>query len=226
MAARPQSGEILWGDSVPKAWNGSWPADLLTVPEKTRYARTTGVTLGESGTYVVGASLKPNEIRLTAAQFNEYLQVDGLPGIYELRKREGLLDEDAVEHYSKYPKTLIQVGDRLDETPTKPLGLALEIVPQVNPYRLKSGDKLGVIVLFRGKPLRDADIAWTFPGRGDSFAGSTKTDAEGKASIPFVQAGPYVIRLTHMEWIKLPTHEWESFWTSLTFEVSRGGAGR
>ena len=102
---------------------------------------TAEVTLGESGTYVVGASLKPNEIRLTAAQFNEYLQVDGLPGIYELRKREGMLDKDAVEHYSKYPKALVQVGDRLDETPTKPLGLTLEIVPQVNPYRLKSGDK-------------------------------------------------------------------------------------
>ena len=187
---------------------------------------TTEITVGEPGTYVVGAALKPNEIRLTAAEFNEYLQVDGLPDILELRKREGLLGKDAVEHYSKYPKTLVQVGDRLDETPTKPLGLTLEIVPTVNPYRLKSGDKLDVIVLFRGQPLPNADIAWSFPGRGDSFVGSTKTDAAGKAPIPLVQAGPYVIRLTHMEWVKLPTHEWESFWTSLTFEVPRGGPVR
>ena len=187
---------------------------------------TTEITCGESGTYVVGASLKPNEIRLTAVEFNEYLQLDGLPDIYELRKREGILDKDAVEHYSKYPKTIIRVGDRLDETPTKPLGLALEIVPQVNPYRLKNGDHLNVIVLFRGKPLPGADIAWSFPGRGDSFAGSIKTDAQGKASVPLTQAGPYVIRLTHMEWVKLQTHEWESFWTSLTFEVPGGSPTR
>ena len=187
---------------------------------------TTEITVGEPGTYVVGAALKPNEIRLTAAEFNEYLRVDGLPNILELRKREGLLGKDAVEHYSKYPKTLVQVGDRLDETPTKPLGLTLEIVPTVNPYRLKSGDKLDVIVLFRGQPLVNADIAWSFPGRGDSFVGSTKTDAAGKAPVPLVQAGPYVIRLTHMEWVKLPTHEWESFWTSLTFEVPPGGPAR
>jgi len=180
---------------------------------------TTEITCGEPGTYVVGASLKPNEIRLSAQEFNEYLQLDGLPGVYELRKREGILDKDAVEYYSKYPKTIIQVGDRLDDTPTKPLGLALEIVPQVNPYRLKTGDNLDVIVLFRGKPLPGADVAWSFPGRGDTFAGSIKTDAGGKASIPLAQAGPYVIRLTHMEWVKLQTHEWESYWTSLTFEV-------
>jgi uncharacterized GH25 family protein len=187
---------------------------------------TTEITCGDAGTYIVGASLKPNEIRLTAQEFNEYLQLDGLPDIYELRKREGILDKDAVEFYSKYPKTIIQVGDRVDETPTKPLGLALEIVPQVNPYRLKAGDDLNVVVLFRGKPLPGADIAWSFPGRGDTFAGSIKTDADGKAAIPLAQAGPYVIRLTYMEWVKLQTHEWESYWTSLTFEVPGGGQTR
>jgi len=31
---------IYWGDSVPKGWNGKWPAKLLTVPEKTNYERT------------------------------------------------------------------------------------------------------------------------------------------------------------------------------------------
>jgi uncharacterized GH25 family protein len=180
---------------------------------------TTKITREKSGTYVVAASLKPNEIRLTAKEFNEYLQMDGLPDIYQLRKREGILDKDAVEFYSKYPKTIIQVGDRLDETPTKPLGLALEIVPQVNPYRLKQNDNLEVVVFFRGKPLPGAQIAWSYPGRGEEFAGSIKTDIQGKAAVPLVKAGPYVIRLTHMEWVKLPTHEWESFWTSLTFEV-------
>jgi len=32
--------KIYWGDSVPKGWNGSWPAKFLTVPEKTKYERT------------------------------------------------------------------------------------------------------------------------------------------------------------------------------------------
>jgi len=32
--------KIYWGDSVPKGWNGSWPAKLLTIPEKTKFERT------------------------------------------------------------------------------------------------------------------------------------------------------------------------------------------
>ncbi len=32
---------IYWGDEVPKAWNGTWPAPLQTVPERTRLSRTT-----------------------------------------------------------------------------------------------------------------------------------------------------------------------------------------
>ncbi len=179
----------------------------------------TECTFKESGTYVVGVDLKPKEIKLTAEEFNEYLLHDGLPNIYELRKKEGILDKSAVEHYSKYPKTVIQVGKKLDETPTKPLGLPIEIVPKVNPYGLKIGDDLEVTVLFQGKPLSGAAIAWSYPGKGEEFAGSKETDKNGKAVIPLEKVGPYLIRLTHMEWVKKPTHEWESFWTSLTFEV-------
>lgn len=179
----------------------------------------TKCTFKKTGTYVIAVSLKPKEIKLTAEEFNEYLLHDGLPNIYELRKKEGILDKDAVEHYSKYPKTIIQVGNKLDETPTIPLNLPIEIIPKVNPYELKLGDDLEVTVLFQGKPLSDAEIAWSYPGLGEEFAGSKKTDANGKAAVPLAKVGPYVIRLTHMEWIKKQTHEWESYWTSLTFEV-------
>jgi len=179
----------------------------------------TECTFKESGTYVVGIDLKPKEIKLTAEEFNEYLLHDGLPNIYELRKKEGILDKDAVEHYSKYPKAIIQVGKKLDKVPLKPLGLPIEIVPKVNPYGLKIGDDLEVTVLFQGKPLSGAAIAWSYPGKGEEFAGSKETDINGTAVIPLDKAGPYLIRLTHMEWVKKTTHEWESYWTSLTFEV-------
>lgn len=36
----PQESTIYWGDDVPKEWTGQWPEHLLTVPEKTDYART------------------------------------------------------------------------------------------------------------------------------------------------------------------------------------------
>ena len=33
--------KIYRGSDVPEGWNGDWPAELLTVPEKTDYTRTT-----------------------------------------------------------------------------------------------------------------------------------------------------------------------------------------
>ena len=35
--------KMYWGDEVPPGWNGTWPADFLTVPERTGYTRTTSV---------------------------------------------------------------------------------------------------------------------------------------------------------------------------------------
>lgn len=183
---------------------------------------TADCTIKKPGTYVAAISLFPKEIKLKAKEFNDYLLHDGLSAVYKLREKEGILDKDAVEYYSKYAKTIIQSGDLPDDTPTQPLNLPIEIVPKVNPYKLHRGDNLEVTVLFKGKPLPNAELAWTFPGRGGKFAGTTKTDNNGNAVVPLAESGPYVIRLTHMEWVKKKTHQWESYWASLTFKVMPG----
>lgn len=179
------------------------------------------LSIGQPGTYVIAAALKPNEIRLTAEEFNEYVLLEGLKRIHDLRRKEGILGKDAVEHYSKYPKAIVQVGDLLDETPMKPAGLTLEIVPKVNPYRLKAGDRLQVAAIFRGKPLPGAEFAWSYPGAGKEYAGSVVAGGSGEVFVPLEKAGSFMIRTMHMEWVKEPTHEWESFWTSLTFDVAK-----
>ena len=211
-AVKPEriSQYILYGKSEKK--------ELTTFKSQDK-SLTTVCVVQNPGTYVAAMSLHPKEIKLKAAEFNEYLLHDGLKKIYELRKRKGILNQDAVEHYSKYPKAIIQSGAQTDDTPLNPVNLELEIIPQTNPYRLKQGDSLIVMVLFRGIPLIDAELSWSFPGRGETFAGTTRTDIKGKATVPLQKAGPYVIRLTHMEWVKKSTHEWESYWASLTFEV-------
>jgi hypothetical protein len=37
------TGDMYWGEEVPAGWNGSWPDELLTVPERTDFTRTMGV---------------------------------------------------------------------------------------------------------------------------------------------------------------------------------------
>lgn len=172
------------------------------------------------GTYVVSCATKPRTIELSAEDFNEYLLHDGLTRILEMRRRENLLESDAVELYSKYPKTIILVGGVVDDSPTKPVGAPIELVPAVNPYGLEKGDDLEVSVLFHGEPLPGAEVAWSYPGHGEGYAGSTISDENGKATVPLVQSGPFVIRTIQMERVLKPDYEWESVWASVTFSVA------
>ncbi len=66
----------------------------------------------EAGNYVVGLSTMWRENSLKAAEFNEYLTLEGIPDILENRKRDKELETDGRYRYSKYVKTILQVGGK------------------------------------------------------------------------------------------------------------------
>lgn len=176
-------------------------------------------TPAKGGVYAVAVQTAPKVLKLDAEDFNSYLVSDGLPHVFRLRAKEGSLKQDAVERYSKSPKALIRVGDGKGGDATKPLGLPLEIVPLADPFTKKPGDTLKVRVLFDTKPLADAHLGWDHPGEGDEPVGTVRTDAKGEALVPVASGGLMTIRLTHMTRPKAKDHEWESFWTTLTFRL-------
>ncbi len=108
---------------------------------------------GEAGTYVAGVSTKARNIELTAEKFNSYLESDGVLDMLEQRKKDGLLDRDAVESYEKHVKAIYQVGDNKTNDWSSALGYPIEFVPLANPYETYSGEKLEVQLLLDGKPL-------------------------------------------------------------------------
>jgi hypothetical protein len=175
----------------------------------------------QAGIYVVGVETEPKLITLGADEFNNYLVADGLPHIYRVRRKEGILDKPGRERYSKSPKAIAQVGTGGGGDPCRVLGLRLEIVPLRNPFKLKVGDTLRVRVLFRGKPLANANLGWDVPGEADWPMGTVRTNARGEALVPIGQLGLMTIRLTHMTRPKAAGYEWESFWTTLTFRIPR-----
>ena len=67
---------ILVGDSIKKEISD------FNIQGKSLTAK---YSLEKPGSYVVAASIKPKEIKLTAKEFNEYLLHDGLGDIYKLR---------------------------------------------------------------------------------------------------------------------------------------------
>jgi hypothetical protein len=108
---------------------------------------------GKAGTYVSGVSTKARNIELSAEDFNNYLEHDGVLDVLEERKNNGTLDQDAIESYEKHVKAIYQVGHvRTDDWSTI-LGYPLEFVPRANPYDKYTGEKLNVQLLIDGTPL-------------------------------------------------------------------------
>lgn len=173
----------------------------------------------QPGVHVLAVETTPKIIELPADRFNEYLVTDGLPHIFRLRANEKILDKPGIERYRKSPKALIAVGDSKKGAWDKVLGLPLEIVPMQNPFLVKAGDTLRVKVLFQEKPLGQANLGWHRPGDGDTPGGTVRTNAKGEALIPISESGLITIRLTHMTRPKAADHEWESFWTTLTWRI-------
>ena len=108
---------------------------------------------GEAGTWVAGVSTRARNIELAAADFNDYLEHDGVLDMLDWRKENNALEQDAVEKYSKHVKAIFQVGDKKTEDWQTALGYPIEFIPLSNPYDLHPGHDLQVELLWQGKPL-------------------------------------------------------------------------
>ena len=64
---------------------------------------TLTLKVGDAGTYLVGASIKPKILALDGRAFNDYLKDEGLDTILAARTKTGRLADGSRERYSKYP---------------------------------------------------------------------------------------------------------------------------
>jgi hypothetical protein len=193
----------------------SWAGD-------TTYADTTFLTIEtvDPGTYVVGASTKSRDLGLAAADFNDYLDHDGIPDVLEARRRDGELDKDVVERYSKHVKAVLQVGDVRDDAYSVRLGYPAEIVPLVNPYRLAAGDEFSFICLVNGQPVANQLVILGGEQGGALVDEMQKrTGEDGTVTFEIDSAGKWYIEFIHMAPSGEADIDYESNWATLAFEV-------
>lgn len=191
-------------------WAETGDTSIVTVP------------LGESGTYLIGASLRSREIALSAKDFNAYLASDGLPDILATRRREGKLERPARERYSKHVKALLQVGSTRTTGYGAELGYPAELVPLDNPYTLKPGGTLRVRAVVEGSPVANQVVI----AGGRTAAGgritqrSVRTDNDGVGRIRLASRGLWYVKFIHMQRAASDTTiDYESKWATLTFAV-------
>jgi hypothetical protein len=178
------------------------------------------VRTSRAGTYVIGASLRAREITLKAAEFNSYLQDDGIPDVLAARKKDLELGKDATERYSKHIKALVQVGTTRTGDFSAVLGYPAELVPLDNPYSLRAGATLRVRAMVDGRPVANQVVV----SGGRSRSGSrlkearTRTDASGVARIRITAPGHWYVKFINMTPFSGKERiDYESKWATLTF---------
>ncbi len=224
---RPAAGEAILlsahtGDSFPFSEQPVDPARLTSLPkgEWRMLGKATHTTLAaQTGSQFFGVYTKPRFLEMEPAKFIEYLKEEGLTSQLAAYKT---MTGKSREMYAKFAKTYVVAGQPTGAF-AKPLGLKIEIVPLADPNSIKPGDELPVQLLFDGKPIADIqmEIAISRDPRTKSVLSKAgRTNFEGKLNIAVPTSGKIRLHAVAMNQVKAETHDWESFWASLTFEVS------
>ena len=95
--------------------------------------------------------------------------------------------------------------------------MPLEIVPEKDPTTLRAGDEFPVRVLRNGAPLADFSLGIVREGRTNRAF--KKTDVAGRAVFKLPRAGKWLLRGTELRSSNKPAIDWESDFTTLSFEV-------
>jgi uncharacterized GH25 family protein len=171
------------------------------------------------GLHLIALESNAAFIELEADKFNAYLEEDGLEDIIRRRKENNEMNKPSRENYTRYAKLLVQSGTRKDEIYKRKVGFKLEIIPQQDPYQLKSGDYLDCLVLFDGKPAAHRMVKiWSQIGKS-IFEQNAFTENDGTLRFPISNPGPWMVSTVYMEPSGKEGIDYESSWASLVFGI-------
>ena len=128
---------------------------------------------------------------------------------------------DGFERYSRAAKSIVLVGRhnrQVQRHVTQPLGLKLEIVPQVSPYAEPQPLRLPVRVLYEGRPLSGALVKLMNLAEDLTGANESVTDDAGLASFSMPTRGSWLVSVVWTRRLDdAADADYETTFSSLTF---------
>jgi uncharacterized GH25 family protein len=173
------------------------------------------------GAYVLVLETDETYSRLPALRFNEYLEAEGLTAASVHRRRLQRVDADGVERYSRRAKSFVYVGapDAGSHAQlTRPLGLKLEIVPEISPYASPRPPMLPVRVIYEGRPLSGALVKLTDLRTDEVPVEMQRTDEAGRAKFTMPVTGAWLVNVIWSRPLTTAADtEFETVFSSLVF---------
>lgn len=164
-------------------------------------------------------------LELPAPEFEAYLLREGMESVSRARRRRGHSALPGRERQVRCAKVWVS-GDSTARA-LEPAGLTLELLPLHDPAR---PGPAAFELRLHGRPLtatlvrmwRRSDRSRPAAPLAAVFQG--RTDLDGRIRLPDVGPGQYLVSAVFMEPCREPeSADWQSIWSSLTFERTRSG---
>ena len=188
------------------------------------------MAVNKAGLYVILHQTAPVYLTYLAAdKFDRFAREKGFENALSEHQERGLSLTKITEQYQRFAKSLIEVGDAVSAKMVKDrhLGLAIELVAEVNPYQTPPPKIMPIRLFAAGKPLANAQIT-VFTRHNPRDVESTKyqTDINGRANFPLLPGRDYLVDSVILRPSTgpntaggRPAAMWESLWASLTFQI-------
>lgn len=213
----------FWDGKENKAQVVQWlsASGVKDLSKEIKPTRGNNVTLKvlQEGTQMVAMETNTLSREWGAGKFGPYLEDNGLDGIVDARKNAHVSEQPVKEEFTRYTKVLAQVGEKTDDTFKKKAGLRLEIIPEKNPYALRTGDHLQCRVLFEGKPSPHTLVKVWSRLKHTTFLQNIYTEDDGTLRFPISTKGPWMVSTVKMVPGEKPGVDWHSIWGSLVFGI-------
>ncbi|HEU4929182.1 MAG TPA: DUF4198 domain-containing protein [Candidatus Krumholzibacteria bacterium] len=170
-----------------------------------------------SGTATLYLSLKPKDIDLDAEEIAHYFDEIGAPESLRRDWETSPSPGGFHETYTKHAKSFMRVGDAgEDDSCTRPVGLAIEFIPQRDPTALAVGDSLVVKVVKGGDDeLESFPVGIVCGATGEAIM--KRTNQSGLVAFSITSAGWWLVRGTELR--RKADHTFESDFSTMTFFV-------
>ncbi len=171
------------------------------------------------GLSVIGYRSERSAVTLEPQKFEKYLADEGLDAVIAERARRGEKEKPGREVFSRSVKAILVApgprGPELDRV----LGLTLELELRSSPAAWRRDRPMRFRLLYGGKPLGSALVKAISRDDPDRTL-TARTARDGTAPLTLPARGVWLVESLHM--VRAPRDvdaDWESVWSSVTFEI-------
>ena len=160
---------------------------------------------------------------MESEEFNVRLEKKGLSKVLDYRKQNNEMNSAGYLNHQQSVKTIFQVGKKYNNTFKIETSLPVDFIPQQNPYSLREGDSLEVLVLFQNEPISKQPIRLWHKKEMRTIITELITNEKGLIKFPVTLEGIWMLstekseRQIVIEKTGPIINSWQSFTGSCTW---------